>query len=296
MLGERDEAVLAAALRAGADLVALSFVRSAHDAAVVRRAMRAAIGTTVPLVAKIERAIALDHLDGIVAAFDGAMIARGDLGVEIDLADVPAAQKRIIATARRAATPVIVATEMLESMIGAPRPTRAEASDVVNAILDGASAVMLSGETSIGVHPIEATLTMAHLVVTAEAIGSAAPVHWEPADADDALVRAAVELAARTPGAVIGVITRTGSTARRVASLRPANRVVVLCAHGSHEAWSLLWGVESSGVDLGEDRSPETVRTTLASVFDIANDVPIVAISGHTPGRSEVIYRLDPRS
>ncbi len=153
-LSEKDTADLRWALNLGVDFIALSFVRSAADAEDVRAIMREE-GIFVPIIAKIEKPQAIDNLDEIVDAFDGIMVARGDLGVECPLEDVPILQKRIIDKARRNAKPVIVATQMLESMITSPAPTRAEASDVANAVLDGADAVMLSGETSVGEFPID---------------------------------------------------------------------------------------------------------------------------------------------
>ena len=162
-LSEKDTEDLRWALRLGVDFIALSFVRSASDAADVR-AIMGEEGIFVPIIAKIEKPQAIDNIDEIVDAFDGIMVARGDLGVECPLEDVPIHQKLIIDKARRNAKPVIVATQMLESMITAPAPTRAEASDVANAVLDGADAVMLSGETSVGEYPIVAVETMARIV------------------------------------------------------------------------------------------------------------------------------------
>jgi pyruvate kinase len=150
------------ALQEGIDFIALSFVRSAADVEDVREVMRE-MDTMRPVIAKIEKPQAVDNLDEIMDAFDGVMVARGDLGVELPLEDVPIVQKLIVEKARRNAKPVIVATQMLESMISAPRPTRAEASDVANAVLDGADAVMLSGETSVGAYPVLAVQTMARI-------------------------------------------------------------------------------------------------------------------------------------
>ncbi|HEX7717427.1 MAG TPA: pyruvate kinase, partial [Marmoricola sp.] len=153
-LSEKDVEDLRWALHLTVDFVALSFVRSAKDVEDVRQVMREE-GVLLPVIAKIEKPQAIDNLDEVVKAFDGFMVARGDLGVECPLEDVPFLQKRVVEKARRNAKPVIVATQMLESMISNPAPTRAEASDVANAVLDGADAVMLSGETSVGEYPIE---------------------------------------------------------------------------------------------------------------------------------------------
>ncbi|WP_460518586.1 pyruvate kinase, partial [Humibacter antri] len=162
-LSEKDEADLRWGLKLGADYIALSFVRNADDVRRVHEIMDEE-GRRVPVIAKIEKPQAVDHLDEIVDAFDAIMVARGDLGVELPLEAVPIVQKRAIEIARRMAKPVIVATQVLESMITSPRPTRAEASDCANAVLDGADAVMLSGETSVGEYPVVTVQTMARII------------------------------------------------------------------------------------------------------------------------------------
>lgn len=166
-LSEKDIDDLRWALRTGADIIALSFVRSGRDIEDVHRIMDEE-GRRLPVIAKVEKPQAVENIDGIVAAFDGIMVARGDLGVEMPLEQVPIVQKRAIKLARRNAKPVIVATQMLDSMIDNSRPTRAEASDVANAVIDGTDAVMLSGETSVGKHPIETVRTMSRIVEAAE--------------------------------------------------------------------------------------------------------------------------------
>ena len=170
-MSEKDTEDLRWALRNGVDMVALSFVRSAKDIKLVHKVMDEE-GRRVPVIAKIEKPQAVENLDEIIDAFDAVMVARGDLGVELPLEEVPLVQKQIVTAARRWAKPVIVATQMLESMISAPRPTRAEASDVANAILDGADAVMLSGETSVGDYPVVTVQTMARIVRTPRSTGS----------------------------------------------------------------------------------------------------------------------------
>ncbi|HNJ78281.1 MAG TPA: pyruvate kinase, partial [Marmoricola sp.] len=162
-LSEKDEADLRFALGLTVDFIALSFVRSAQDAIDVRRIMDE-VGQQLPVIAKIEKPQAVTNLDDVIDAFDGVMVARGDLGVEIPLEQVPVIQKRVVARARRKAKPVIVATQMLDSMISQPAPTRAEASDVANAVLDGTDAVMLSGETSVGRYPVETVQTMTRII------------------------------------------------------------------------------------------------------------------------------------
>ena len=171
-MSEKDIADLRWALHMTVDFIALSFVRSAADVEDVRKIMQEE-GVFLPVIAKIEKPQAIDNIEEIVDAFDGFMVARGDLGVECPLEDVPFLQKKVVEVARRHAKPVIVATQMLESMISSPRPTRAEASDVANAVLDGADAVMLSGETSVGAFPIETVQTMARIIASTEDHGLA---------------------------------------------------------------------------------------------------------------------------
>jgi pyruvate kinase len=180
-LSEKDKEDLRWALHLTVDFIALSFVRSAKDVEDVRQVM-AEEGVFLPVIAKIEKPQAIENLDEVIDAFDAFMVARGDLGVECPLEDVPFLQKQVIEVARRHAKPVIVATQMLESMISAPRPTRAEASDVANAVLDGADAVMLSGETSVGEFPIETVETMARIIESTEDHGLArmAAIDWQP--------------------------------------------------------------------------------------------------------------------
>ncbi len=173
-MSEKDIEDLEFALRLGVDLVALSFVRSPADIELVHEVMDR-VGRRVPVIAKLEKPEAIDNLEAIVLAFDAVMVARGDLGVELPLEEVPLVQKRAIQMARENAKPVIVATQMLESMIENSRPTRAEASDVANAVLDGADAVMLSGETSVGKYPLEAVRTMARIISAVEENSTAAP-------------------------------------------------------------------------------------------------------------------------
>ncbi|MEO1959588.1 MAG: pyruvate kinase, partial [Paracoccus sp. (in: a-proteobacteria)] len=196
-LSAKDEADLRFALSLSVDFVALSFVRDAKDAEDVRRIMRE-VGVLVPVIAKIEKPQAIDNLDEVIAAFDGFMVARGDLGVECPLEEVPFLQKQVIRKARLNAKPVIVATQMLESMIGNPQPTRAEASDVANAVLDGADAVMLSGETSVGEYPVHTVETMARIISATElhALESAHEtgldaIDWDPHTKSGVIAKAA---------------------------------------------------------------------------------------------------------
>jgi len=246
-MSSKDEADLRWALRLGADIIALSFVRSAKDYDDVARIM-AQEGRVVPVIAKIEKPQAVDNLAEIIDAFDGIMVARGDLGVEMPLEMVPLVQKRAVELARRNAKPVIVATQVLESMISAPRPTRAEASDCANAILDGADAVMLSGETSVGDYPIEAVRTMARIIENTEELGRErmAPLGTTPYTRGGAITRAAAEI-----GEILGVkylitFTQTGDSARRMSRLRsPIPLIAFTPLTRVRSELALSWGVQT---------------------------------------------------
>ena len=287
-LSEKDEADLRWALHLTVDMVALSFVRSADDAKEVRAIMEEE-GVMVPVVAKIEKPQAIDNLDGIVRAFDGFMVARGDLGVECPLEDVPFLQKQVIESARRNAKPVIVATQMLESMITAPRPTRAEASDVANAVLDGADAVMLSGETSVGEYPIETVQTMARIIASTEDHGLArmAAIDWQPRTRGGVIAKAAAEVAERVEAAYLVAFTQSGDSARRLARLR--SRVPVLAF--TPDPWvrsqlSMSWGIETF-IGEGVDHTDEMVRQvdeSLLRIGRVKEGEVVVIIAGSPPG------------
>ena len=218
-LSEKDREDLRWALKIGADLIALSFVRDADDIKDVHEIMDE-VGVRIPVIAKIEKPQAVENLFDIVSTFDGIMVARGDLGVEMPLEAVPLVQKRAIELARRQAKPVIVATQVLESMIQNPRPTRAEASDCANAILDGADAVMLSGETSVGAYPIEAVRTMASIIENVEEHGGERipGLGSYPQTRGGALTRAAAEMGEHLD--VTYLVTFTQSGACRVCAPR----------------------------------------------------------------------------
>ena len=244
----KDRADLRFALELGVDLVALSFVRGPEDAEVVRAVMADA-GVSVPVVAKLERAEALDRLDELVLAFDGLMVARGDLGVETPLEYVPLVQKRAVALARRHSKPVIVATEMLESMVSRGRPTRAEASDVANAVLDGADALMLSAETSIGRDPVAAVATMARIVAAAESApecGPQPPGDGGPSSREEAIALGAVSVGRAAGAKALVAFTQTGSTARLLAAQRPALPVLAFTPNPRvRSQLTLVWGTET---------------------------------------------------
>lgn len=246
-LSEKDEQDLRWALNVGADVVALSFVRSAADYDVVRRVMEDE-GRIVPVIAKIEKPQAVDNLPEIVQAFDGIMVARGDLGVELALDRVPLVQKDAVEMARRQAKPVIVATQVLESMITAPRPTRAEASDCANAVLDGADAVMLSGETSIGKYPVEAVRTMARIIETTESSGldRIAQLVSTPSTRGGAITRAAVQIGTNLGVKYLVTFTQSGDSARRLARLRPKIPMLAFTpVEHTRNMLSLSWGAQT---------------------------------------------------
>lgn len=228
-MGEKDRADLAWALGAGADLVAQSFVRSAGDVEELRSLCG---GRDVPIVAKIETSAAVREAEAIVRAADALMVARGDLGVETALEEIPIVQKRLIASARAAGTPSIVATQMLESMVHAARPTRAEVSDVAGAVFDGADAVMLSAETAIGDYPVEAARTAATIAEVAESEGRTflpQPLDVDAYDSDaHAVAEAAAEIARDGAAVAIACFTRTGTTARLLSAARPRVPILTL--------------------------------------------------------------------
>jgi pyruvate kinase len=245
-LTRKDTDDLEFALSLGVDFIALSFVRTAADVRDLRKLIDAA-GSSARVIAKIEKAEAVDALDEVLAAADGVMVARGDLGVEIGPAAVPLLQKRIILRSLERGKPVITATQMLESMIHQPEPTRAEASDVANAILDGTSAVMLSGETAVGSYPIEATRTMD--TIAREVEPSLGYRHELPDAAEapgigNAMSNAACDLAEALGAAAILVPTFSGRTASMVARLRPRRPIAGLSHHQyALQQMALEWGV-----------------------------------------------------
>lgn len=287
-LSEKDEDDLRWGLKLGADLIALSFVRNAEDIIRVHEIM-AEEGRKVPVIAKIEKPQAVDHLEAIIDAFDAIMVARGDLGVELPLEAVPIVQKRTVELARRMAKPVIVATQMLESMISSPVPTRAETSDVANAILDGADAVMLSGETSVGEYPVITVQTMARIVESTEDHGleRIPPLGTKPRTQGGAITLAAAEVADFVDAKYVCVFTESGDSARRMSRLRFR---IPMKAFTPDEAvrrrMALIWGIESYIVDrvthtdaMYKQVDEVLLREGLAEVGD-----KVVVISGSPPG------------
>ncbi|MGW0330706.1 pyruvate kinase [Streptomyces sp. NPDC003011] len=249
-LSGKDEADLRWALHAGCDIIALSFVRGGRDIQDVHRIMDEE-GRRLPVLAKIEKPQAVEAIDDIVAAFDGIMVARGDLGVEMPLEQVPLVQKRAIKLARRNAKPVIVATQMLDSMIENSRPTRAEASDVANAVIDGTDAVMLSGETSVGKYPAETVRTMAKIVEAAEEdiLTKGLPPLTErnkPRTQGGAVARAAAEMGDFLGARFLVAFTQSGDTVRRLSRYRsPIPLLAFTPEPATRSQLSLTWGVET---------------------------------------------------
>ncbi len=245
-LSEKDMDDLRWGLKAGADFIALSFVRSADDIVDVHRIMDE-IGIRIPVIAKIEKPQAVANLQGIVNAFDGIMVARGDLGVELPIEEVPLVQKHCIELAREAAKPVIVATQMLDSMITNSRPTRAEATDCANAVLDGADALMLSGETSVGEFAIEAVQTMARIISHTEQGGMdmIRPMKSTPKTKGGAITKAATEVGAIVGAKYLVTFTQSGDSARRTARLRSPIPILAFTPEvGTFNRMALDWGVE----------------------------------------------------
>lgn len=288
-LSDKDVEDLRWALTAGVDIVALSFVQRPRDLDDVREAMDE-VGVHRPVLAKIEKPQAVDHLAAIIDAFDGIMVARGDLGVELPLEQVPLVQKRAIELARAAAKPVIVATQMLDSMVSASRPSRAEASDVANAVLDGADALMLSQETSVGEHPELVVATMARIIeyVEEKALSSVSQsLDNRTGSTARAITRAACEVAEEVDAKFIISFTETGLTSRLVA--RHRSRVPVLCFTPDEHVrnfQALIWGMTPYAGrrvrhtdELVEYVDLEILRMSLAAPGD-----KVVVIAGVPPG------------
>ena len=287
VLTSKDAADLRWALGLRADLIALSFVQAPEDAAPARQIMDE-LGARLPLIAKIEKPQAVAALPEIVEAFDGIMVARGDLGVEFPLEQVPLVQKRAIGLARQAAKPVIVATQMLESMVSAPRPTRAEASDVANAVFDGADALMLSAETSVGSYPVDAVATMVKIIVATEQEwpDRAAPP-GKPASTGWAIARAAAEVGSVVGAKALVAFTMTGETARRLARHRsPIPLLAFTTKPATRSQLALTWGAETFVVP-EVAHTDDMVRQVEAALLDIGRcdkgDL-VVIVAGSPPG------------
>ncbi|MGL5406087.1 MAG: pyruvate kinase [Propionibacteriaceae bacterium] len=284
-MSEKDESDLRWALKNGFDIVALSFVRDAADVKRVREIM-AEEGRNVPVVAKIEKPQALANLDAIIDAFDAFMVARGDLGVELPLEEVPVAQKKIVSAARKWAKPVIVATQMLESMISAPRPTRAEASDVANAVIDGADAVMLSGETSVGDYPILTVETMARIVESTEAhaLEQIREIDWDPHTTGGVIAKAAAEVAERLEARYLVSFTKSGDSARRISRLRMSMPVLAFTPDEKvRQELTMSWGTQTFLTPKVSDTDAMVaeVEKTLRSLNMVESGDNIVVVAGY---------------
>ena len=246
-MSEKDIEDLRWALRMGADFIALSFVRNSKDYDDVRKIMDEE-GIVVPVIAKIEKPQAIENLEEVIAAFDGFMVARGDLAVEMPLEEVPLIQKRIIELARRNAKPVIVATQVLESMTNNPRPTRAEASDCANAVLDGADAVMLSGETSVGEYPIQTVETMASIIEATEKLGAdrIAPLGSRPHTRSGVITNSAMNVGEELGAKYFVTFTQSGDSARRMSRLRSNIPLLAFTPdEKTRKELALDWGVQA---------------------------------------------------
>jgi pyruvate kinase len=286
-LTDRDHEALKIAAASGVDWLALSFVRSPSAAKQLREAA-GQLGCKAPILAKMERPEAIERAEEIIQAFDGIMVARGDLGVEIPLEKVPTAQKRLIVMARTAGKPVITATDMLDSMRGNPRPTRAEASDVANAIYDGTDAVMLSGETAVGSYPVEAVECMARIACESESQLLDDPRYrlmLEIGPVDDHFTQATCQLAHDVKADAIVTPTLSGRTARLIARHRPAAKIVAPATSETvRQQMKLIWGVQPvplhDSLPTGSDRLDASVR----SAFDygaIEAGQLVMVLAGH---------------
>lgn len=274
-LTDKDREDLMFGLDQGVDWVALSFVRNPQDVLEIKEIISSA-GKQVPVIAKIEKHEAIDQMEAVLALCDGVMVARGDLGVELPAEDVPILQKRLIATSNRLGIPVITATQMLDSMVSNPRPTRAEVSDVANAILDGTDAVMLSNETAVGKYPVEAVATMARIATRIEqeqALAAVPPSYKDPQRSiPNAISQAVSQIAEQLGASAIMTLTKTGSTARNVSKFRPQIPILAVTPHVDvARQLQLVWGVKPLLVlDL------PSIGQTFQSALNVAQEKQLV--------------------
>jgi pyruvate kinase len=282
----KDVTDLQLGMELGVDMVALSFVQNAADLRRARQLMADADATAVPLIAKLERPQALEHLDEILVSCDAVMVARGDLGLEMPLERVPGAQKDITRRARRLGVPVIVATQVLESMTTEPRPTRAEVNDAASAVYDGVDAIMLAGETAVGAFATRAVQTLDAIIREAERSQGGLslqtadePLHDDPAQA---LCEAAVTLASGSDAQAIVAVTRGGGTARRLSTLRPwAPIIATTDRHETARRLTLYWGVVPLRTDIGEklDSAGALIGRELVTLGLVAAGATVVLVS-----------------
>ncbi|MFM7949227.1 MAG: pyruvate kinase [Actinomycetales bacterium] len=287
-MSEKDESDLRWGLKAGADFIALSFVRSANDIKAVHAIMDE-LGLRKPVIAKIEKPQAVENLESIIEAFDGIMVARGDLGVEMPIEEIPLVQKRCITLAREQAKPVIVATQMLDSMMTNSRPTRAEATDCANAVLDGADALMLSGETSTGNFPIDSVKTMARIIekTETEALHLIPDLLHNPKTKGGAITKAAVEVGQVIGAKMLATFTKSGDSARRMSRLRSNIPIVALTPdENTYRQLALSWGIEPMITPLVEttDQMVKQVDAILLETKRVNRGEPIMIVAGSPPG------------
>jgi pyruvate kinase len=287
-MSEKDIEDLEFSLHLGVDFVALSFVRSPADIDLVHQVMDRVGKGRLPVIAKLEKPEAVSNLEAIVLAFDGVMVARGDLGVELPLEQVPLVQKRTIQIARENAKPVIVATQMLESMINNSRPTRAEVSDVANAVLDGADAVMLSGESSVGRYPIETVETMSRIVEAVESESTVVPpLTHVPRTKRGVLSYAARDIGERLNAKALVAFTQSGDTVRRLARLHTHLPLLAFTPEPSvRSQLSLTWGVETfiTPEVSSTDAMVRQVDTAMLSIGRYQPGDLVVVVAGSPPG------------
>jgi pyruvate kinase len=287
-MSDKDIEDLEFALQLGVDFVALSFVRSPADIDLVHQVMDRVGKGRLPVIAKLEKPEAVSNLEAIVLAFDGVMVARGDLGVELPLEQVPLVQKRTIQIARENAKPVIVATQMLESMIQNSRPTRAEVSDVANAVLDGADAVMLSGESSVGRYPIETVQTMGRIIEAVESESTVAPpLTHVPRTKRGVISYAARDIGERLNAKALVAFTQSGDTVRRLARLHTHLPLLAFTPEPAvRSQLSLTWGVETFMVP-EVDTTDRMIRQVDNAMLSIGRYQPgdlVVVVAGSPPG------------
>ena len=287
-LTDKDRLDLKFGLGLGIDWIALSFVREAEDVRPIKNILKQH-SLRIPILAKIEKLEALDNLNTILKTFDGVMVARGDLGVELPPEDVPIWQKKIIRSARRAGKPSIVATQMLESMLHNTTPTRAETSDVANAVIDGADAVMLSGETAVGSYPVESVSMMARIIEKTEDIYEFGPTSSAKVSMAHSVTRAACSLADDLGSRAIVVLTRSGATAQLVSRSKPITPIIAIAKNSRlAKRLSLLWGIQPI-----ESNFPTSTEDALSHIENaliinnLASEGDNIVIVGSTPLASQ---------
>jgi len=287
-MSDKDEADLRWALHLGADMVALSFVRDAKDITRAHEIMDEE-GVRLPVIAKIEKPQAVDRLEEIINAFDGVMVARGDLGVELPFEEVPLVQKRAIEMSRRKAKPVIVATQVLESMIESSRPTRAEVSDCANAVLDGADAIMLSGETSVGKWPIEAVTAMARIIESVEEHGleRVPALGTRPHTVGGAVTAAAAEIGELLGAKYLVTFTQSGDSAKRLSRIRSKLPMLAFTPlQTTRSQLTLTWGIETylvAKTQHTDQMALQVDESLLENGLCVEGDT-VVIVAGSPPG------------